>query len=585
MFTRDDVLDEIFHDSESEFDPEEDETLDESLDNSGNVLADETEQTTGDLSFDNSSVGEPNADGKVDEKFKWEKYSYLDTFASDWLPDFKERPGILIDTTRFEPIDYFYTFFPHEAFTLIATETNRYADQFFDTPVDFSPSSRFHSWSETSADEMKAFVALQIAMGLCNKPAISDYWNTYWLTTTNFGDVMPRNRFELLQTFLHFNDVANQVPRAQEGYNPLFKIQPLLDICNPIYEKVYQPNKSLAVDESMIKFKGRIFFRQYLPKKPTKWGIKAFVLSESDSGYCLKSHIYTGRESFARSSENLLTEHVVLSLLHGYENKGHIVFMDNFYSSPLLYAKLESKKIGACGTVQGNRRFMPKELLQKNIKLKRGDDPVFMRSGNIVVCAWHDVKRLTMLSTVDTDLTIDKQIRSKESANGYRTIEKPVAVERYNKSMGGVDRFDQMLGTYQYPHKSLKWYHTIFHRVRETALVNAYVIYRKADKKNTLDPQRFRQHVIDGLLEHWAPSKKQKGRPHITTPLPLRMTGQHFPDKFEDKKYKPDCEVCSDRRKGCRKQTSFCCKQCNVPLCISPCFERYHTLKHYKLSQ
>ena len=572
----------VFHDSESEFDSEGEKSSDESLGNSGDESFDEIEQLTRNIAIDNLHVVESNTNDNDFTSFSWEFYSYLDPFESDWLPDYIERPGILVDTTRFEPVDYFYQYFPEEAFNLMAAETNRYADQFFDTPVDFSPSSRFHTWTDTSVDEIKAFVALQIAMGLCNKPAISDYWNTYWLTTTNFGDVMPRNRFELLQTFLHFNDVANQVSKGQDGYEPLFKIQPLLDICNPLYEKLYQPKKCLSIDESMIKFKGRIFFRQYLPNKPTKWGIKAFVLCESESGYCLKSKIYTGKDCFERDSNSLLSDHVVLSLLEGYENKGHFVFMDNFYSSPILYAKLESKKIGACGTVRGNRRGMPKELLQQNIKLKKGDDPVFMRSGNMVACAWHDTKRFTMLSTIDTNLTVDKEIRSKDHASGHRTVEKPVAVARYNHSMAGVDRFDQMLGTYQYPHKSVKWYHTLYHRARETALVNAYIVYRKADKQNILDPQRFRQHVINGLLEHWHSNRKRKGRPSIT-PLPLRMTGQHFPDKFENKKYKPDCEVCSDRKKGNRRQTSFCCKQCNVPLCISPCFERYHTLKQYKM--
>ena len=31
-----------------------------------------------------------------------------------------------------------------------------------------------------------------------------------------------------------------------------------------------------------------------------------------------------------------LTEQVVTSLLDGYESKGHVVYMDNFYSSPSL---------------------------------------------------------------------------------------------------------------------------------------------------------------------------------------------------------------------------------------------------------
>ena len=62
---------------------------------------------------------------------------------------------------------------------------------------------------------------------------------------------------------------------------------------------------------------------------------------------------------------------------------------------------------------------MSNDLKPNNLKLSKGDDPVFMRSGNLVACAWHDTKRLTLLSTVNTNLTIDKRIRSKGSPGGY----------------------------------------------------------------------------------------------------------------------------------------------------------------------
>ena len=38
------------------------------------------------------------------------------------------------------------------------------------------------------------------------------------------------------------------------------------------------------MDESMIAFKGRLSFIQYLPNKPHKWGMKAYVLTDSVSG-------------------------------------------------------------------------------------------------------------------------------------------------------------------------------------------------------------------------------------------------------------------------------------------------------------
>ena len=69
---------------------------------------------------------------------------------------------------------------------------------------------------------------------------------------------------------------------------------------NPTYDQWYQPEHDLSLDESTVKFKGRLFFRQYLPAKPTRWGIKQFVLMEAKSGYCLKSAVYSGKTSFLR---------------------------------------------------------------------------------------------------------------------------------------------------------------------------------------------------------------------------------------------------------------------------------------------
>ena len=201
----------------------------------------------------------------------------------------------------------------------------------------------------------------------------------------------------------------------------------------------------------MVRFTGRIFFHQYLPAKPTRCGIKAFILSESDSGYCLRPKVYTGKHSFQREPGTLLTESVVTSLLDGYEDKVHIVYMDNFYSSPHLFSVLEEKNSGACATVRANRVAMPNDLKPKNLKLSKGDDPVFMRSDNLVACAWHNTKRLTLLSTENTNLTIDKRIKSKGAVGGDRTIEKPVIAEQYTDCMAGVDHLDQLLGSYQFP--------------------------------------------------------------------------------------------------------------------------------------
>ena len=58
-------------------------------------------------------------------------------------------------------------------------------------------------------------------------------------------------------------------------------MDPLLDN----FMAAYNLGREIAIDESMIGFKGRLYFIHYIPKKPTKWGMKAFVLADSSSGY------------------------------------------------------------------------------------------------------------------------------------------------------------------------------------------------------------------------------------------------------------------------------------------------------------
>ena len=46
----------------------------------------------------------------------------------------------------------------------------------------------------------------------------------------------------------------------------------------------------------MIPFKGRLKFKQQMPLKAVKVGIKMFVLSESQSGYCHKFQVCLGKD-------------------------------------------------------------------------------------------------------------------------------------------------------------------------------------------------------------------------------------------------------------------------------------------------
>ena len=92
---------------------------------------------------------------------------------------------------------------------------------------------------------------------------------------------MFSRRFELILRFLHLNDLQIQPQRGQPGFNKLYKIRSLLELILPAFKDNYTPAQFLSIGESMIAFKGHLSFLQYLPKKPHKWGMKAWVLADA----------------------------------------------------------------------------------------------------------------------------------------------------------------------------------------------------------------------------------------------------------------------------------------------------------------
>ena len=56
------------------------------------------------------------------------------------------------------------------------------------------------------------------------------------------------------------------------------------------------PSEHLAVDEVIVKYKGRVIFQQYIPKKHKRFGIKIYKLCD-ETGYTYDMTVYLGRQS------------------------------------------------------------------------------------------------------------------------------------------------------------------------------------------------------------------------------------------------------------------------------------------------
>ena len=90
------------------------------------------------------------------------------------------------------------------------------------------------------------------------------------------------------------------------------------------FPKLLRPWKNLSVDEAMIKFDGRLLWKQYLPKKPVRWGIKIWCLCDSLTGYCLAFNVYTGREGDVVADDLGLGYRVVMGLMSDYLYKTYM---------------------------------------------------------------------------------------------------------------------------------------------------------------------------------------------------------------------------------------------------------------------
>jgi hypothetical protein len=81
---------------------------------------------------------------------------------------------------------------------------------------------------------------------------------------------MTSDRFLHMLCFLHFAD-NSQRPEQDEEYDRLWKLQMLFDTLIRVYEKFYNPSENLALDKVVVKFKCRVIFRQYIPRKLVFW--------------------------------------------------------------------------------------------------------------------------------------------------------------------------------------------------------------------------------------------------------------------------------------------------------------------------
>ena len=119
--------------------------------------------------------------------------------------------------------------------------------------------------------ESKACVRLLLLAGLLGRSRsdLHSLWRTSPLEFPIFKATMSKNRFDKIIACLRFDDKNTREQRKKADK---------LKAC-------YKPGLHITIDEQLLGFRGKRPFRQFIPKKPSKYGLKFWQCVE-----CISLH-------------------------------------------------------------------------------------------------------------------------------------------------------------------------------------------------------------------------------------------------------------------------------------------------------
>lgn len=270
--------------------------------------------------------------------------------------------------------------------------------------------------------------------------------------------------------------------------------------------------------------------------------------------------------------------------------------MDNFFTSVSLAQELFSRDTLCCGTAR-HRIGQPLLLGRKDgLKLKPGL-ACALRSGPVLCFKWVQDKHKPGKQSIKEVYMLTTKHLAEELYSGkilHRTgepIYKPSAVVDYCHEMGGVDLTDQLLEYYHFLRRSCKWWRKLWVHLFNMVIMNAFILNKTFGLKKNLSQTEYRYMLATELLEY-TPIV-----PDPSTPaMPQQQTGGHWPERLpmsETAKVRRTktrkCSYCFVSAKKAAKgatrkesSTTIICSSCHVPLCIYPCFGKYHIEKNIR---
>lgn len=213
---------------------------------------------------------------------------------------------------------------------------------------------------------MRTFFGILMLMGINYLPQMRLYWSANPIYSNMLiKKQIKRTRFDILVKLLHFLNNEDNVANKDR----LFKIRHIQQVICEKFQEILVP-ADVVIDETMVLWRGRSVFRQYLPAKSHKYGVKIYKPC-TPGRYTYNLKIYSGKNDAPAAGNNEYGHgnSVSMELLDGLLDYGRILYVDNFYTTVQLASTLLHKKTYICDTfLRKTRKRNPETSTSQKLK-------------------------------------------------------------------------------------------------------------------------------------------------------------------------------------------------------------------------
>lgn len=509
-----------------------------------------------DLSETLDEEGVPYFIGK-DRKTKWRKDIFPKNVRTRSVNLLTKLPGVIgAARSAKTELESWKCFICDDILEILVRYTNKYI---------ISIQSKFNRERDaktTDLIEMKAFIGLLYFAGLykSNRQNLDDLWSSDGMGVELFRLVMSERRFRFLIRCLRFDDRETRLER--KSVDKLAAVREIFSIFVRNCQTNYSLGTNVTIDEKLEAFRGRCQFRQYIPSKPNKYGIKIFAMVDAKLLYTSNLEIYAGQQPEGPFRKSNRPVDIVMRLTEMIYNTGRNITADNWFTSLELLQKLKEKKLSYVGTIRKNKPELPLCFVSTKNRPQNSSMFGFSESGTIVSYIPKKGKNVVLLSSMHYDDVIDV-------ATGDQA--KPEIITFYNGTKSGVDLVDEMSATYNCARNTRRWPMVIFYTMLNIAALNAQIVY--IGNQNEIKNRRsFLKKLIMELVIEQITRRKENVRGLPRNIQEKLAHVQEGVEKEQDPKTGPSstrkrCLNCYKSAKRTRL-TKYQCKKCGIHLCL-----------------